>query len=140
MLFKFLTVAALATFEIYAAVPAGFAFNLSPLHIFLATAIGGLSGTFLSAFLGDKIKTFIARFKKPKPKAPKTGMVHRIWEKYGVIGLGLLGTITVGAPASVAVGLGFNASIKKLLIWCSIGVLTRSILFTAIGYHGANLL
>jgi membrane protein YqaA with SNARE-associated domain len=142
MLIKFLTVAALATFEIYAAIPAGIALNLSPVHIFLASALGGLSGTFLSAFLGDKIKAFIMRYKKAKPaeKKNKTGMVHRIWEKWGVVGLGLLGTIAVGAPASVAVGLGFNASLKKLLVWCSIGVIARSVLFTVIGYHGANLL
>jgi len=42
MLYKILTVAGLATFEIYAAIPAGFAFRLSPIIIFLASLGGGL--------------------------------------------------------------------------------------------------
>ena len=140
MLFKFLTVAALATFEIYAAIPAGFAFNLPPLLIFVASVVGGLAGMALSALLGERVKRFVARYKKAKEEKPKTGLAYRIWHKWGTIGLGLLGTIAVGAPASIAVGLGFNASLKKLLTWCCIGVVTRSVLFTLIGYHGASLL
>ena len=58
MFYKILTVAALATFEIYAAIPAGFAFDLSPLTLLIATIIGGLTGVFVSAFLGDKIRSF----------------------------------------------------------------------------------
>ena len=64
MIFKILTVAALATFEIYAAIPAGFAFGLSPWIIFLASAVGGLVGVFVVAFLGEKIRTFFNKNKK----------------------------------------------------------------------------
>jgi membrane protein YqaA with SNARE-associated domain len=143
MFFKILTVALLSTFEIYAAIPAGFAFKLAPWVILLASVSGGLAGVFVAAFLGDKIRAFIARYKKPKvvkPEEVKESMVHRIWNKYGIIGLGFLGTITVGAPVSIAVGLGFNASLKKLLTWCCIGVVTRCTVFTLIGHYGVQLL
>jgi hypothetical protein len=56
MVLKILTVAGLATFEIYAAIPAGFAFGLSPWAIFFASVTGGLIGVFVAAFLGDKIR------------------------------------------------------------------------------------
>lgn len=140
MFFKFLTVAALATFEIYAAIPAGFAFNLSPWAILLASVTGGLTSVFVAAFLGEKIKAFFMRFKKPKSEKPKEGMVHSLWNKYGIVGLGFLGTVLVGAPASIAVGIGFNASLKKLLTWCCIGVVTRCLVFTIIGHYGVQLL
>jgi membrane protein YqaA with SNARE-associated domain len=139
MFLKILTVAALASFEIYAAIPAGFAFGLSPWIILLASITGGLTGVFIAAFLGDKIRKFAARYKKQKEAKPKTGLVYRIWNKYGIIGLGFLGTITVGAPVSIAVGVGFNASLKKLITWCCIGVITRCAVFTFIGHHGAKL-
>jgi hypothetical protein len=67
-------------------------------------------------------------------------MITRIWNKYGIVGLGILGTITVGAPISIAVGAGLNVNLKKLLVWCCIGVITRCILFTIIGYYGAQLI
>jgi membrane protein YqaA with SNARE-associated domain len=140
MTLKILTVAALATFEIYAAIPTGFAFGLSPWIIFLASLVGGLVGVYIAAFLGDKIQKFAARFRKPSAPKPKTGIIYRIWDKYGVIGLGFLGTMTVGAPVSIGVGVGFNVPMKRLLGWCCLGVLVRCALFTTLGHYGMKLL
>lgn len=139
MFFKILTVAGLASFEIYAAIPAGFAFELSPITIFIASVTGGLAGLFVTAFLGDRIKQFFFRGRKQKVKEVKNGLIYRIWNKYGTIGLGFFGTMTLGAPASIAVGIGLNASIQKLLMWCCIGVFVRCLIFTIIGYYGAQL-
>ncbi len=139
MFFKILTVASLASFEIYAAIPAGFALGLSPWLIFSASAIGGLAGVFIAAFLGDKIRRFFSKNKPPKEK-PSTSLVYKLWNKYGIIGLGFLGTMTVGAPVSLAVGIGFKAPLKKLITWCCIGVITRCIVFTIIGHYGMQLL
>jgi membrane protein YqaA with SNARE-associated domain len=139
MVGKVLTVAGLASFEIYAAIPAGFAFGLSPFIIFFSAVAGGLAGVFVAGFLGDRIKKFFSK-KKAVEKKPKTGLGHRIWNKYGIVGLGLFGTMTIGAPASIAVGVGFNASIKKLITWCCIGVVARCLLFTTIGHFGLELL
>jgi hypothetical protein len=134
MLLKILTVAGLATFEIYAAIPLGFVFKLSP------CVTGGLVGVFVAAFLGDKIRAF---FHKNKPTAQqekvKHPMIYKIWNKYGIIGLGFFGTMSVGAPVSIAVGVGLNANLKKLLTWCCVGVICRCILFTLIGYYGVQL-
>lgn len=141
MFYKMLTVAALATFEIYAAIPAGFAFKLNPLVIFTASAIGGLVGVFVAAYLGDKIKTWLQKFRKTSSEKPKKepGFILKIWEKYGVIGLGLMGTMTVGAPISIGVGVGFNVPTNKMVFWCNLGVLIRCVLFTAIGHYGLQM-
>jgi len=140
MILKILTVAGLASFEIYAAIPAGFAFGLSPWLVLGASVAGGLGGVFVAAFLGDKIRNFFTKNKKPKEVKPRTGLVYRLWSKYGIIGLGFLGTMTVGAPLSLAVGIGFKAPLPLLIMWCCIGVITRCILFTAIAYYGLRLL
>ena len=138
MFFKLLTVASLASFEIYAAIPAGFALGLSPILIFASSVIGGLAGVFIAAFLGDKIRNFFSKNKETKEK-PATSLVYRLWNKYGIIGLGFLGTMTVGAPVSLAVGIGFKAPLQKLITWCCIGVITRCIVFTLIGHYGMKL-
>ncbi|MFY7900564.1 MAG: small multi-drug export protein [Chitinophagaceae bacterium] len=141
MLYKIFTVAGLATFEVYAAIPTGFLLELSPITIFLASAIGGLVGVFVAAFLGDKIEHFLSKYRKPKKVDvnKKPSLAHTLMEKYGVIGLGFLGTMTVGAPVSIAVGVGFNVPMHQLATWCCIGVVTRCALFTAIGYYGIQL-
>ena len=140
MFLKILTVAGLATFEIYAAIPAGFALGLSAWSIFFASLGGGLIGVFVAAFLGDKIRSFFHKKKPTKEVAEqKHPRIIKLWNKYGIVGLGFLGTMAVGAPISIAVGMGLNANIKKLATWCCIGVLTRCIAFTAIGYYGLQL-
>ena len=141
MILKILTVAGLATFEIYAAIPAGFAMGLSAWVIFFASVAGGITGVFVAAFLGDKIRNFVAKYRKPKVKEIKTDtLAHRIWNKFGIIGLGFFGTFTVGAPVSIAVGIGLNAPLHKLVIWCCVGVLARCIVFTLAGHYGMKLL
>lgn len=141
MLYKIITVFALATFEIYAAIPAGFAFGLSPWIIFFASLAGGITGVFVAAYLGEKIEKLISKFRKPAVKVidKKPGLAHKLWDKYGIVGLGLLGTFTVGAPVSIAVGVGFNVNMHKMATWCCIGVLARCIVFTLVGYYGMKL-
>jgi membrane protein YqaA with SNARE-associated domain len=141
MILKILTVAGLATFEIYVAIPTGFAMGLSAWVIFFASAVGGLTGVFVTAFLGDKIRDLVAIYRKPKIKEIKTDtLAHKIWNKFGIIGLGFFGTFTVGAPISIAVGVGLNASINKLVFWCCMGVLARCVVFTLAGHYGMKMI
>ena len=141
MIYKILTVIGLAAFEIYAAIPAGFAFNLHPIEIFSYSVLGGLIGVFVAAYLGDIIRKWVSKFRKTKidivTKEP--GFVLKIWQKYGVIGLGLLGTMSVGAPISLGIGVSFNVPTNKMVFWCSLGVVLRCAIFTAIGYYGLKL-
>ncbi|MEO6253997.1 MAG: small multi-drug export protein [Ferruginibacter sp.] len=140
MFLKILTVAGLATFEIYAAIPAGFALGLSPWTIFFASLTGGLIGVFVAAFLGDKIRSLFHKNKPTKEVAEKKHpKILQLWNKYGIIGLGFLGTVAVGAPISIGIGIGLHANIKKLVTWCCIGVITRCIVFTLVGYYGLQL-
>lgn len=133
--------AGLATFEIYAAIPAGFVFGLSPWTILFASITGGLAGVFVSAFLGNKIRALFHKNKPTREVAEKKHpMIILLWNKYGVFGLGFLGTLFVGAPISIAVGVGLNSNIKKLVTWCCIGVITRCIVFTLIGWYGLQLI
>ena len=91
MFFKILTVASLAAFEIYAAIPAGFAFGLSPWIIFIASVTGGLAGVFIAAFLGNQIRAIFHKNKPTKEVAAKKHpRIIQLWNKYGVIGLGFL--------------------------------------------------
>jgi membrane protein YqaA with SNARE-associated domain len=139
MILEILTVAGLATFEIYAAIPAGFLFGLSPWAIFFASVTGGLAGTILAAFFGDKIRAFFHKKKPGKDETKKHPVITRLWNKYGIAGLGFLGTIIVGAPISIAVGTALNVNMKKLFVYCCAGVITRCSLFTVVGYYGLQL-
>lgn len=131
MIFKILTVTAISSFEIYAAIGTAHAFGLSAWVILGCTLTGGIAGVFIAAFLGEKIEHYInSRFRKNKKNKSKKGFGHTVWEKYGLYGLGLLGTFLLGAPAAIGIGAGFNADMKKLIKLCLIAVVVRCFAFT----------
>lgn len=131
MIYKILVVTAMASFEIYAALGAAHAFGLDTWVILACTLTGGIAGVFIAAFLGERIEKFITKkFRKNKTPKPKTGLIYKIWDKYGLYGIGTIGTFLLGAPAAIAVAVGFNANMKKLLPICLITVVVRCFAFT----------
>lgn len=60
----------------------------------------------------------------------------RIWEKYGVIGLGLASPLLTGAPLGAAIGISLGAPTGKLMWWMSIGIVIWSVILTAAVAYG----
>lgn len=134
MLYKILTVAVMSSFEIYVAIATGMAFGLSPFTICIATIVGGILGVFITVFLGEKIRTLILKYTKPKTaeelNGKKNKFLETLWEKYGVVGVGFVGTFFVGAPGSIGVGMGLGIQAKSLTKWALAAVILRSIIFS----------
>ena len=132
MIYKILTVTFLSSFEIYVAIASGMAFKLSPHVICLATLVGGISGVFIAAFLGDRIKSFFNRYRKPKTKTDSTKekLMLKLWNKYGVFGIGFVGTFLLGAPASIGIGYGFGVHPVQLVRLCLLAVIIRCVVYS----------
>jgi hypothetical protein len=131
MLFKIITVIGISSFEIYAALGTAHLFGFDTWLILVCTLVGGIAGVFIAAFLGKQIEQLITKYiRKNKQPKPKTGLIYTIWNKYGLIGIGSIGTFLLGAPAAIAVAVGFNADMKKLLPICLVTVVIRCIAFT----------
>jgi membrane protein YqaA with SNARE-associated domain len=133
MFTKIITVAAIASVEIYAAIGVGMLAELSPHIIFAATLVGGIIGVFTVVYLGERIKAFIAKFKKPKPPKENTGkdkLIRKLWDKYGIFGVGFIGTFLMGAPISIGLGISFGVDAKKLMRWCLLAVAIRCFVFS----------
>lgn len=135
-MYKIAIVGLLASFEIYAAIGTGIAFGLSAHTICVASLVGGIIGVFVFIFLGDKISAFLARFKKPKEEdshkepSARTKLLNNLWQKYGKFGIGFIGTLLVGAPISIGIGVGFGVKVKELLTYCIIAVIIRSVVYS----------
>jgi membrane protein DedA with SNARE-associated domain len=135
LLIKIIPVLGLGALEIWAAIPAGFALSLNPFIIGIVVAIGAISGTAVILFTGDRLRNWLMKFHRRKEGA-KPGLIEKTWEKYGVIGLGLLAPLITGAPLAAALGLILGGSAKKLMIWISLGILIWTTLLTVAGYLG----
>ena len=140
MFYKILTVVVLSSFEIYAAIPTGYAMGLTMPIVLVASIAGGFLGVFVFSFLGEKIRSIIIKKLRLHHKIHhKDSMAHRLWKKFGVVGLGFFGTLVLGAPISIAVGISLNASLHTLVKWCCAGVVVRCAILATIGHFGVKL-
>jgi len=110
------------TIGIWKAVPAGFLLKVTPLLIFLMTVLGALIGVLTIYTFGKWIKSYIERRKNKKRIEKKQSRARNLFEKYGVIGFALLGTILMGPQITMAMGLIIVKTQKKLLLWIVAGI------------------
>lgn len=133
---KVASVLGLGALELWAAVPAGLLLGLPPVVTAVAAGLGALASSVLVALLGDRARTWLlARHGGPRDEADG-GVIRRIWSRYGVVGLGLLAPLLVGAPLGTAIGLFLGSPVRQLLTWIGIGVVVWSVGLTLAGVAG----
>ncbi len=135
IIYLIILVFAASFIELWAGIPLGLAFQLNPLLTGTVAALGSISAALIVSFLGEEAREKFIKWRY-KDRDLKKGNFYKIWNKYGVIGLGLLSPLLFGALLGAALGIVFGAERKKLLIWMSIGIIIWSILLTAGVYLG----
>ncbi len=140
---KMLTVLGLGAVELWVAIPTGFALQLHPVTIGITAAIGSMLGALAVILLGERVRAWLIQRHSSKEEKGQQGLIHRIWQRYGVIGLGLLAPLLTGAPLGAALGLTLGVPAGRLLLWISLGIMLWSTVLTlagALGFAGIETL
>lgn len=125
---KIASVIGASILELWMAIPLGFALRLHPVVIAIASAFGSIIAAAVVIFLAKSLRNWL--MKRMERKNKKQGRMGRIWEKYGVIGLGLASPLLTGAPLGAAIGVSFGAKPVTLFIWMVIGIVVWSGILT----------
>ena len=132
---QLLSVAAIAVVELWAAIPAGIAMGLPAPLVWAATACGALTGIAVVVFAGDRLRTWlVARF--GHGGARPGGRLRRLWDRYGVIGWGLLAPLLLGAPLAAAIGVALGAARSRLVFWLGVGAVVWTTVLTVVAVLG----
>lgn len=131
---KIISVTSLGVVELWLAIPVGIALKFHPLLNGFASGFGSIMGATLVIFFGDRFRNWL--LKKKEKKQNGKGRIYKIWEKYGVVGLGLLSPLITGAPLGAAIGITLGAPPKRLLFWMSTGIVVWTIMLIIIGIYG----
>lgn len=127
---KCASIFALAFFAFWPAIPAGLALGLSPVIVIAITTLSYSFGVAAIALLGNRIRRWTMHRFQQSAAAPINGRLHRIWERYGLVGLGVAAPMTVGAQIGAVFGIVLNASPRRLCLAMSFGALAWSIALT----------
>lgn len=122
--------------ELWLAIPLGFIMALNPIVIAVISAMGAILAAAIITVLGDNLRNRILKWKYGDEKKLENSRLYKIWNKYGIIGLGLTSPLIFGAPLGAAVGIALGAQKSKLMIWMSIGIVLWSVGLTVAGTMG----
>jgi hypothetical protein len=93
--------------------------------------------------MGQPLRAWLLRRHIGGGKEGGQGRIHRIWERHGPMGLGLLAPLLIGAPMGAALGIAFGAPTRQLLLWMGVGIAVWSLVLTlasALGWAGVESL
>ncbi len=134
---QFLSVLAIGFVELWAAVPAGIAMGLPAPLVWAATLCGALLGIAAVVIAGDRLRAWlVSRF--GHGAAREGGRLRRLWDRYGVIGWGLLAPLLLGAPLAAAIGVALGAARGRLVFWLGVGAAVWTTVLTVAVALGAE--
>ena len=120
------------------AIPAGVAAH-APLWIAVVAAWCGYSlGATLILLAGVPLRQWLLRRLNIDPHPDPTKLFWRIWQRFGLWGLGLIAPITIGPQATAALALALGESPRRIQQAVSFGALPWAIglgLLTQLGLH-----
>ena len=125
---------------LYKGVPLGFALQASPYLTAICTALGSITTVLIIHFSGGAFKQWIWKKYGTKKLDEKKGKFTAIMDRYGVIGLGLVGTGIIGPIVTIILGMILVSDVKRLLVYLIIGVIIWSSVLTLIGVVSLELI
>jgi hypothetical protein len=130
-----LSIFALAFISFWPAIPSGVALGLEPLVVILTTSLSYSAGVALVLLLGKPVQVWLSRRFNRTVENPNSPL-RRAWNRFGVIGLGLLAPITVGAQIGAVIGLALNVPPRKLFLSMTLGALLWSTALALAAHFG----
>jgi len=131
-----LTVFIAGLVELWLAIPLGLILKLSPLITAVASALGSIAASVIVAYTGADLRSRFLKWRYRTDRDLKESRIYKIWNNYGIIGLGLTSPLLFGSPLGTALGIVLGANRNRLLVWMSVGIVFWSVGLTVALYLG----
>jgi membrane protein YqaA with SNARE-associated domain len=133
---QLLTVFVVGLSGIWKSVPLGLALQIHPVWTALLTAVSSIVTVSVIYLFGEKVKAWIRAHLKKENIEKRKGKFLNLLHRYGMIGLGLLGSGMIGPIMAIILGLLFVPDTKRFLYFTIVGIILWSIGLTAAAYLG----
>jgi hypothetical protein len=135
-----LTALGLGFLYFVAAIPAGVAAGSPVLFAAMAAWLGYSLGGGVILLTGAPLRDLIMRKLKVNPHPDPTKLFWRIWERFGLWGLGLVAPVTIGPQATALICLSLGETPRRIQMAISLGVLPWVIGFSVVAGLGLHAL
>lgn len=143
-----ISVAGLSTVKIIPAVALAIIQKLSSLEIFIAIAVGGISGIVFFSYWGTLARKGLKkrRKKRAKNKKPKKINYRRnrrlliIWKKFGLYGIAFLTPPILSPPVGAIIAVSFGEKQSRIILFMTISTLFWALVFALFGQSIVELI
>lgn len=136
---NFIIIVILGALGIWKSVPVGFLLEMDPVRIVIATVSGAAAAVMLLYLLGSKVKSWATERMGRNGMKKRARRISILFDKYGALGVGLIGSLVIGPNMAMVLGLAVVRSEKKLLYATLAGVVIWTSLLTILTYSGIDL-
>jgi hypothetical protein len=135
---------ALPWLEAVVVVPLGIIGGLPPVAVVIAGASGNLLTVAVAAFAGERVRrwwrTRLRRSVDAAASATGRGSrVERLFERWGLPGLALLGPLGIGTQLSALVAVGFGQAPRRVVAWIGGGTIAWCVVAAVLAVTGSGL-
>ena len=121
------------------AIPAGVAAG-APVWMAAASSWAGYSaGALVVLLAGAPLRAWLVRKLKIPVERDSSKLVWRIWERWGLAGLGLLAPVTIGPQAGSVLALAVGERTIPIFVALSLGVIPWCLLFAVLVEFGVKI-
>lgn len=121
------------------AVPAGAAAGAAVWTAALAAWLGYSAGGLVVLIAGAPLREWVVRKLKVPVQRDPSKLVWRVWDRWGLTGLGLLAPVTIGPQASAVLALAIGEKTPRILAALSLGVVPWCVVFAVLTAYGVKL-
>ncbi|ARD47134.1 DNA-binding protein [Sporosarcina sp. P37] len=127
-------------FEVLVAVPFGILRGMNPVAAVLTGFAGNALTILLEIMIFQKLKEWWESRKKTdvKTRSKRTARAERIWQRYGIPGLALLGPVLIGSHLAAFLALALGTSKSRTAFWLLISLVIWSVVFAVLTVIGVD--
>lgn len=132
--------------EAIVVIPIGIAAGLPPVAVVLAGASGNVLTVAIAAFFGERVRRWWQHRRGPRPRRPegaersrRSRWMARVFDRWGLAGLAVLGPLGLGTQLSAVVAVGFGHSARRTFTWIAAGTVAWCIVVALLASFGSEV-
>lgn len=129
--------------EAIVVIPIAVVAGLPVIPVALLALLGNMATVLLVILMINRIQGWLQRRKEAKgePAEPsmRQGRAKRLWDRYGLPGLAILGPFLVGSHLTAVMGMSFGGTKKKITIWLISSLSLWTIAIAIASHYGIGL-
>ena len=133
---------ALPLFEAYGVIPIAAIAGLPVVPVMVIGLVGNILTVFLLIIFINQIQNWSKKRRKENEsiESKRSVRAKKLWDKYGLPGLAMLGPLLVGSHLTALASMSLGGSKQGTFLWVSASITVWSIVFTVLLFLGVDFL